>query len=632
MRALIFVAAMAIASQAQTLTTLASFTAAAGTPAFMFKGVDGNFYAVGITDVPGGYDQVLFKMTPAGGLTILYDFHSDEVTSMIQGSDGNFYGARYGGTSSTGVVYKGSVFELTPSGTMTTLFGFTGANGADPSSLIQASDGNFYGTTVRGGSSQSTASQGIGTIFQLTPQGSLTTLHSFTGPDGANPQCCLIQGTDGNLYGPTLWGGAGNCTSVNSSIGCGTVFEMTLGGSFTMLHSFDPSEGVNPTVVLQATDGNLYGIGGAGLCSSGSADCGTIYKITPTGSFTVLHSFSGNLADNVAGDLIQGSDGNFYGTNTGTGICAPYCVAPLFQMSPQGTLITLYNFCSLPGCPDGKLPKGLFQLADGNLFGWTINGGANSIGTFFEFSLPAPDTPAIASSGGVLNGASFQPGIGSDAWMTISGTNLASKTDTWNNSIVNGALPTTLDGVGVSVGGQPAFIEYVSPTQINAIAPGVPAGSVPVTVTNSNGTSAAATAQLSAEQPAFFQWGTYAVATRQDFSLAVKSGTFPGTTTVPAKPGDVIILWGTGFGPTSPAAPGGVETPSTATYNTATAVSVTVGGKPATVYGAALAPGYAGLYQVAIQIPASLANGDYPVVATVSGVQSPATTLITVQN
>jgi uncharacterized protein (TIGR03437 family) len=230
----------------------------------------------------------------------------------------------------------------------------------------------------------------------------------------------------------------------------------------------------------------------------------------------------------------------------------------------------------------------------------------------------------------VLNGASFQPGIAPDSWITISGTNLSSTTDTWNNAIVNGALPTTLDGVSVMVGDQAAYIEYISATQINALAPSVPAGSVPVTVTNASGTSQAVMAQLSAEQPAFFQWGTYAVATRQDFSLAVKNGTFAGTTTVPAKPGDVIILWGTGFGPTSPSAPAGAETPSTTTYNTATAVSVTVGGKPATVYGAALAPGYAGLYQIAIQIPA-LSNGDYPVVATINGAQSPATTMITVQ-
>ena len=101
--------------------------------------------------------------------------------------------------------------------------------------------------------------------------------------------------------------------------------------------------------------------------------------------------------------------------------------------------------------------------------------------------------------------------------------------------------------------------------------------------------------------------------------------------TVPAKSGDVIILWGAGFGPTTPTAPTGVVLPSSTTYNTATPVSVEVGGMPATVYGAALAPGYAGLYQVAIQVPA-LANGDYPVVATISGAQSLSSTLITVQN
>lgn len=138
-------------------------------------------------------------------------------------------------------------------------------------------------------------------------------------------------------------------------------------------------------------------------------------------------------------------------------------------------------------------------------------------------------------------------------------------------------------------------------------------------------------AQVQAGTPAFFQWGQYAVATHQDYSLAAKNGTFAGTTTVPAAPGDLIILWGTGFGPTSPAAPAGMETPSATTYNTASVVTVTIGTTSATVSGAALAPGYAGLYQIAIQIPAGLANGDCPVVAIISGVSSPATTLITVQ-
>jgi uncharacterized protein (TIGR03437 family) len=132
-------------------------------------------------------------------------------------------------------------------------------------------------------------------------------------------------------------------------------------------------------------------------------------------------------------------------------------------------------------------------------------------------------------------------------------------------------------------------------------------------------------------QPAFFQWGGYAVATRTDYSPAVKNGTISGAVTVPAKPGDTIILWGTGFGPTAPTAPAGVAVPAGTVYNTANAVAVAIGATAATVYGSALTSGDAGLYQVAIQIPTTLADGDYPVVATVAGVQSPSGTLITVQ-
>jgi uncharacterized protein (TIGR03437 family) len=164
------------------------------------------------------------------------------------------------------------------------------------------------------------------------------------------------------------------------------------------------------------------------------------------------------------------------------------------------------------------------------------------------------------------------------------------------------------------------------------LAPDVGPGNLAVTVTTPAGTSAPVTAAAASVQPAFFQWGNYAVATRQDYSLAVKNGTFPGVTTSPAEPGEVIILWGTGFGATNPAAPTGTVVPTTATYLTASPVTVTVGGIAAQVYGAALTSGNVGLYQVAIQIPAGLANGDYAVIASISGSSSPATTLITVQN
>jgi len=241
------------------------------------------------------------------------------------------------------------------------------------------------------------------------------------------------------------------------------------------------------------------------------------------------------------------------------------------------------------------------------------------------------NTPAIASAG-VVNGASFQTGIVPNSWITIQGTNLYSGTpDTWANSIVNGNLPTKLDGVSVSIGGQSAYIYYVSATQINAVAPNVGTGSLPVTVTNSNGTSSAVTAVSQTVQPAFFLWpGGYAVATHLDYTDAAKNGTISGLTTTAAIPGETIVLWGAGFGPTTPAFPVGVETP-VATYLTSNPVTVTIGGVNASVYAAALAPGFASLYQVAVTLPASLAPGDYPLVATVAGAQSPSTTMITVQ-
>jgi uncharacterized protein (TIGR03437 family) len=248
-------------------------------------------------------------------------------------------------------------------------------------------------------------------------------------------------------------------------------------------------------------------------------------------------------------------------------------------------------------------------------------------------SIPAGPAPQI-SAGAVLNGASFQGGLVSGSWFAIQGSNLSRTTNTWANAIVDGRLPTALDGVTVDVGGRAAYIYYVSPTQINAIAPDLPAGTLSTTVVvrNSNGASSPATVGVFPAQPAFFLWpGSQPVAIRQDASFAVKNGTFSGVTTIPAKPGDVLILWGTGFGPTTPAAPSGVQIPATQTYLTSTPVTVTIGGRTAQVFGTALSPGFAGLYQVAIQVPAGLANGDHAIVATINNLSSPSSTLLTVQ-
>jgi uncharacterized protein (TIGR03437 family) len=241
-------------------------------------------------------------------------------------------------------------------------------------------------------------------------------------------------------------------------------------------------------------------------------------------------------------------------------------------------------------------------------------------------SVPLP--PAITSA---VNGASFQSGVVANSWVTIQGTGLAPKTDDWSNSIVNGVLPTSLDGVSVTMGGKPAYVYYISPGQINVLAPDVSPGPVTVTVTTAGGTSAAFATTASAYGPAFFVWpGNQAVATRTDYSFAVKAGTFAGTTTVAAKPGDVIILWATGFGPTNPVAPLGVATPGSGTYPTSSTPTIKVNNTPALVYGAALAPGSAGLYQIAIQVPSNLADGDWPIQATIGSAASPAGTILSV--
>ena len=241
-------------------------------------------------------------------------------------------------------------------------------------------------------------------------------------------------------------------------------------------------------------------------------------------------------------------------------------------------------------------------------------------------SIPSP--PAITA---VANGASFQAGVVANSWVTVQGTGLAPKTDDWSNSIVNGALPTSLDGVSVTMGGKPAYVYFISSGQLNVLAPDVPAGPITVIVTTPSGTSANFATTASVYDPAFFLWpDNQAVATRTDYSFAARPGTFAGVTTVAAKPGETIILWATGFGPTTPAAPGGFAVPSNQTYATATLPSINIGNIPATVDGAALASGSAGLYQIAVKVPGSLTDGDWPIQASIGGVQSTAGAILTV--
>jgi len=403
----LFCVATTIASPTQTFTTLHSFGYTDGAYPFtsrLIQATDGNLYGTttyGGTSSNGAACSVgcgtVFKITPAGTLTSLYSFcsrtnctdGSDPYAGLIQATDGNFYGTTYSGGANSNSTYCpagcGTVFKITTAGTLTTLYSFCSqANCADGyapgAGLVQATDGNFYGTAGQGGA------YGSGTVFEITATGRLTTLHSFDSTDGAYPEG-LIQATDRNFYGTAGQGGA---------YGWGTVFEITPEGTLATLYSFT-IDAAYPAGLIQAIDGNFYGTteGEGGIWG-----WGTVFEITPEGTLTTLHGFDLTDGGNPLGGLIQATDGNFYGTTAVGGAhrnrtwCGDGC-GTVFEITPEGTLTTLYSFCSRTNCTDGSSPlAGLVQATDGNFYGTTFHGGASGpcsggCGTIFTFGPPA---------------------------------------------------------------------------------------------------------------------------------------------------------------------------------------------------------------------------------------------------
>jgi uncharacterized repeat protein (TIGR03803 family) len=375
---------------------------------------------------------------------------------LIQGTDGNFYG----GASNEGY----AIVRITPAGVSTTLA--TGVATVAP--LVQATDGNFYGTSNV---------SAYGTIFRMTPEGALTTIHTFDTNDGADPRTALIQASDGNLYGIANAGGSNSL--------CGTFFRISLSGTFKLLFNFGgPSAGCAPTSILQGIDGNFYGSTGKGIETSGG---GTFFKITREGEYTTLNdsvytignvvqatngSFYGVSAggannygfvfeltttgtltdlfdftvatgyDQFTPQFIQATDGNFYGTATsGANLTCVLAYGDgcgtIFRVSTGGAFSIVHVFDT----PDGATPSGIFEDTDGNLYGTTFQGDAQDNGILFSLSLglaPFVETiPTTASIGTAV---------------TIYGNNLTGATS-------------------VSFNGTPASFTVLSETEISATVP-----------------------------------------------------------------------------------------------------------------------------------------------------------------
>jgi uncharacterized repeat protein (TIGR03803 family) len=372
---ILWLAMAGVSSASDTFTSLASFDKTNGNEpnhTALIQATDGNLY--GVTSYGGANGSgAVFRISPSGTLSPVYSFCSlascadgeNPYTSLIQATNGDLYGATYSGGASN----NGTLFKVTTSGTLTTLYNFCSlascADGSGPEGQLAVDGaGNIYGTANEGGASN------FGTVFKFSTKGVLTTLHSFSGADGEYPEGGLIAAS-GVFYGTAEYGGAN---------GDGTIFKITAAGAETTLHSFTGSDGYNPRGWLVDVAGTFYGTTEYG----GANNEGSVFKMTSAGTVTTLYSFCAlpSCADgsSVTAGLMQATDGNLYGV---TDIGGANNDGTVYELTLKGGLTTLHSFDGT----DGTGPQGtVLQDTNGDFYGFTEFGGSSGDGTVFSIA------------------------------------------------------------------------------------------------------------------------------------------------------------------------------------------------------------------------------------------------------
>jgi uncharacterized repeat protein (TIGR03803 family) len=416
---------------AQDLTVLHNFTNSpdgAYPYAALIQARDGNFYS---TTEYGGVESngVIFRSTSGGDITAVAQCNIDGVLpavstgALLESDDGTFYGvSRLGGpTNLSGYpLGPGTVFRTTTNGVITTFGQFGGVIGSHPvAAIIRGPDGNFYGTTKAGGG------HSCGAIYKLTATGSLVEFYDFVDSvnTGSNLFAGLVLGSNGDLYGATIHGGADND---------GTLFKITTNAALTVLLSFNGANGAQPYgTLLLANDGNYYGTTYAG----GESNLGTVFKMTPDNVVTTLLSFDGINGANPYAGLIQGTDGNLYGTTYSGGVSN---LGTIFQVTTNGVLSTLLSF---EGTNGANPYAPLMQASDGCLYGTTVSGGVSNIGTVFRLSLAPQLKINVLDNNLILSWPSYVTGYLLQTNGNLGTTNWASFGNGSDNNSVTSSLP-----------------------------------------------------------------------------------------------------------------------------------------------------------------------------------------------